>query len=106
MRYLIIIFLFLFTCLYSAPNVDRLINDVIIGEDKEAREKLPRLLDDYPNDGEVLFLKGILETDGSKSIEIYKKIYKYHKNHKKADEAVMRIGEYYYAIGYYVQASE
>ena len=104
MRHLI--FIFLSTYLYSAPNVDRLINDVIIGEDKEARDRLPMLLDDYPNDGEVLFLKGILETDGSKSIEIYKKIYKYHKNHKFADDAVMRIGEYYYASGLYIQSAE
>ena len=106
MRHLIFILLFLSSYLYSAPNVDRLINDVLIGKDQEAREKLPRLLDDYPNDGEVLFLKGVLESNGSKSIETYKKIYKYHKNHKYADDAVMRIGEYYYASGLYIQSAE
>ena len=92
--------------LYASPNVDRLINDVISGKDNEAKLKLSKLLDDYPNNGDVLFLKGILEVDGSKSIEIYKKIYKFHKNNKYADDAVMRIGEYYYVSGLYIQSAE
>jgi len=92
--------------LYGSPNVDKLINDVVLGKDEEARDKILILLDDYPNNGEVLFLQGLLEIDGLKSIDIYKKIYKYHKNNKYADDAVMRIGEYYYVSGLYIQAAE
>ena len=92
--------------LYASPNIDRLINDVVLGIDEEARNKISILIDDYPNDGNVLFLQGLLEQDGLKSIEIYKKIYKFHKNNRYADDAVMRIGEFYYVSGLYIQAAE
>ena len=106
MRVLIFILFFLVVFLDGSPNVDRLINNVLTGDNIEAKNKLPKLLDDYPNNPEVLFLNGILESNGSKSIEIYKRIYKHHKNNKYADDAVMRIGEYYYASGLYIQAAE
>jgi tetratricopeptide (TPR) repeat protein len=90
----------------ASPNVDRLIDNVINGNLNEAELKMSKLLYDYPNDAGVLFLQALLELNGPQSIEIYKKIYKLHKNNKYADDAIMKIGEYYYASGLYIQAAE
>ena len=95
-----------FILIQASPNVDRLIDNVIQGNTNEARIKMTRLLDDYPNDAGVLFLQAILELNGPESINIYKKIYKFHKNHKYTDDAIMKIAEYYYASGLYIQAAE
>ena len=92
--------------LIAAPNIDKYIDDVINGNDIEAKQKIYFLLDDYPNNADVLFLQALLITDGQEAIEIYKKIYKFHKNNKYADDAVMRIGEFYYVSGLYIQAAE
>ena len=103
---IIFIFLLLNFSLIAGPNLDRIISDVISGNDIEAKEKIQTLIDDYPNDGDVLFLQALLITDGYDAVEIYKKIYNRHKSNKYADDAVMKIGEYYYVSGLYIQAAE
>tara|TARA_Y100000741_G_scaffold362194_1_gene347507 strand:- start:559 stop:1341 length:783 start_codon:yes stop_codon:yes gene_type:complete len=59
-----------------------------------------------PDNPVYLYLRGLLEIDGSKSVLYYKKLYDLDPKHQFADDAAMKIGEYYYSIGYYVQASE
>tara|TARA_Y100000768_G_scaffold379445_1_gene355205 strand:+ start:1669 stop:2451 length:783 start_codon:yes stop_codon:yes gene_type:complete len=59
-----------------------------------------------PNNPVYLYLRGLIEVDGSKSIKYYKKLYDLDPKHDFADDAAMKIGEYYYSIGYYIQASE
>ena len=59
-----------------------------------------------PDNPVYLYLRGLIEVDGSKSIEYYKKLYNLNPRHEFADDAAMKIGEYYYSIGYYIQASE
>ena len=106
MKKIIFIFVFSFitSFLIAGPNLDRIIGDVISGNSLEAQQKIQSLLDDYPNNGDVLYLQALLISDGNDAIEIYKKIYKMHKNNKYADDAVMKIGEYYYVSGLYIQA--
>ena len=108
MKKIIFIFVFSFftSFLIAVPNLDGIIGDVISGNSLEAQQKIQALLDDYPNNGDVLYLQALLISDGNDALEIYKKIYKRHKNNKYADDAVMKIGEYYYVSGLYIQAAE
>ena len=53
-----------------------------------------------------MFLKGIMTTDGSKSIEIYKKILNNFPESRYASEAAVKIAEYYYSLGLYSQAGK
>ena len=53
-----------------------------------------------------LYLRGLIEIDGDKSMEYYKKIYSLDPRHEYADDATMKIGEYYYSKGLYVQSAD
>ena len=68
------------------------------------------LIDSYekivPNHPVYLYLRGLAETDGEKSVEFYKKLYSIDPNHEYADNAAMKIGEYYYSKGLYVKSAD
>jgi tetratricopeptide (TPR) repeat protein len=59
-----------------------------------------------PNNPIYLYLRGLIEFDGEKSMNFYKRLYSSDPNHEYADDAAMKIGEYYYSKGLYVQASD
>jgi len=59
-----------------------------------------------PNHPIYLYLRGLIELDGEKSVEFYKRLYSTDPNHEYADNAAMKIGEYYYSKGLYIQASD
>ena len=59
-----------------------------------------------PNHPIYLYLRGLIEIDGDKSVEYYKQLYSMDSNHEYADNAAMKIGEYYYSKGLYVQAAD
>ena len=59
-----------------------------------------------PNHPIYLYLRGLIELDGDKSVEFYKRLYSEDPNHEYADNAAMKIGEYYYSKGLYIQASD
>ena len=59
-----------------------------------------------PNHPVYLYLRGLIELDGEKSIDYYKRLYSLDPNHEYADNAAMKIGEYYYSKGLYIQASD
>ena len=99
-----VVFIFV-SLLFSNQDIDVLIEEVLIGNRKNAELKLSHLISTYPNDPNVMYLNGLLIVDGKESIAIYKKIISNHHTHKYADDAVMRIGEYYYAVGSYIQAA-
>lgn len=59
-----------------------------------------------PNHPVYLYLRGLIEIDGDKAIEYYKRLYSANPNSEYADNAAMKIGEYYYSKGLYVQAAD
>ncbi len=91
---------------WGQDNVDQHITDVQIGKIKAAKAALPALLADYPNHASVLFLSALLEEDGEKAKSQYQQLYKNHPNTEYSDEAVMKIAEFYYAAGLYIQSAE
>ena len=52
-----------------------------------------------------MYLKGLLETDGEQAMKIFSNLYNTHPTSDYGDDAVMKVAEYYYAAGLYVQAS-
>ena len=59
-----------------------------------------------PNNPIYLYLRGLIEFEGEKSMNFYKRLYSSDPNHEYADDAAMKIGEYYYSKGLYIQASD
>ena len=52
-----------------------------------------------------MYLKGLLETNGEEAKTIFAKLYNTYPTSEYGDDAVMKVSEYYYAAGLYVQAA-
>ena len=105
-------YFFLFLCCFSFVFVEDLkelrnyIEDIESGNMDVPYDLIYSYDKIIPNNPVYLYLRGLIEVDGSKSIGYYKKLYNLDPKHEFADDAAMKIGEYYYSIGYYIQASE
>ena len=105
MKHFLIIALFLYIC-YPQKLVDEYINQVILGKTSEALEQLPTYLSEYPNNPEVLYLSALLEIDGELAKEKFAQIYNNHQSSKYADKSVIKVSEYYYTAGLYLQSAD
>ena len=102
---IIYFFCTLLSCLVSQDHLDALIQDVLHGSRDSAAIYLPAIDQKYPNNPTVMFLKGLLETDGDEAMKIFSNLYNTHPTSDYGDDAVMKVAEYYYAAGLYVQAT-
>jgi tetratricopeptide (TPR) repeat protein len=96
----------IFSLTFTQDHIDELIQHVLHGVSDSAVLSLPTIEQDYPNNASVLFLKGLLATDGENAMAIFSKLYNTHPTSDYGDDAVMKVAEYYYAAGLYVQASD
>tara|TARA_B100000945_G_C20402501_1_gene608118 strand:+ start:422 stop:1261 length:840 start_codon:yes stop_codon:yes gene_type:complete len=103
---LIITFNLFFSLLFSIEELDNLINEALNGSIESVRIQFPIVEKKYPYDPNMLFLKGLIESDGEKAKNIFLNIYKNYPVSKYSDDAVMKVAEYYYASGLYVQSAE
>ena len=92
--------------LRSQDHIDALIQDVLHGSRDSAEKALPTIEQEYPNNPSVMYLKGLLETDGEEAMAIFSKLYDTHSTSDYGDDAVMKVAEYYYVAGLYVQAKD
>ena len=103
----LITFFNLFVCiLFSQEQLDRLIENVLSGSKDSARVYLPVMEKQYPYNPNMLFLKGLMTTDGEEAMRIFVELYNHHPSSKYGDDAVMKVAEYYYASGLYIQSAE
>ena len=58
------------------------------------------------NNKENDFLKGLIEFDGEKSKKYFENYYLNFPENKYADDSVVKVAEYYYSSGLYVQSSD
>lgn len=65
------------------------------GRAEEVRQEIPALLEKYPNDPGVLFLSAIVERDGSKAVQTYRRIVRDFPTSEWADDSQWRIVQYY-----------
>jgi len=104
MKYIFII-LILFSYSYSQKDIYTHIDNVKNGDPDKAFIALSDFLASSPNNPDVIFLDALLDADSEESIKKFKKIANNYSSSKYADESVMKIGEYYYSLGSYIQAS-
>ena len=91
---------------FAQSEIDKLIEEVYTGNIQNATDVLPQLKKKYPENPSLLFLDAMLDEDQNRAIKKYKQIYNLHKDSKYADDAVMKIAEFYYTNGSYVKSSE
>ncbi|RMF33256.1 MAG: hypothetical protein D6747_07315 [Chlorobiota bacterium] len=65
------------------------------GHADDVRRELPALVKEHPNDPGVLFLSAIVEPDGARAVEVYKRIVREYPASEWADDAQWRIVQYY-----------
>ena len=103
----LIVFLNIFiSFVLGKEHLDILINEVLKGEKDSALYYLPIVERQYPNNPKMLFLKGLMETDGIEAMQIFVELYRNHPTTIYADDAVMKVAEFYYASGLYIQSAE
>ena len=92
--------------LRSQDYIDSLIQDVLHGSRDSAEKALSTIEQEYPNNPSVMYLKGLLETDGEAAMAFFSNLYNTHPTSDYGDDAVMKVAEYYYVAGLYVQAAD
>ena len=103
----ILFYLFIvFTWGYSQSEVDDLIQEVYAGKTQNAIKAMPELKNEFSELPSLLFLDALIDKDIDRSIEKFKKFFKYYESSEYADDAIMKISEYYYTKGSYVQSSK
>jgi len=99
---LILIFI---SSLLSQDHIDVLINDVLSGSRDSAAIYLEVIEKKYPNNPKMLFLKGLMEPNGKDAMHIFADLYNMHPTSNYGDDAVMKVAEYYYSAGLYMQSA-
>jgi len=84
--------------------------DLLSWLEKHSKQELANRLDaikkKYPNSPVPLFLEAYTEENGDRAIDLYKQIIQRYPDSKFTDDALLRVAQYYYAIGSYVTARQ
>ena len=97
---------FITSLVFSQEHLDQLIQEVLNGSKDSAVIYLPKIEKRYPYNPNMLFLKGLMETNGEEAMKIFVELYNNHPTSEYGDDAVMKVAEYYYASGLYIQSAE
>jgi tetratricopeptide (TPR) repeat protein len=102
----IVILSLLFSQNIFSQDVDIIpyLKQIEAGNKKDVEEQLPSLISKNPNSPSVLFLEGVLTSDGEKALITFSKVLDKYPKSKYADAALYRIFSYYYAAGEYYNA--
>ncbi len=103
---LIVLLNILIASLFCQENLDILIKEVLSGTKDSAVIYLPMIEKRYPHNPKMLFLKGLMETNGDEAMQTFVELYNNHPTSEYGDDAVMKVAEFYYASGLYVQSAE
>ena len=91
--------------LLKAQNIDLYITLLEKGKISEVKENLPELIERYPRDPGIFFLKGLISSDADEALLNYQTLISEFPNSDYASLSQMKIGEYLFARGLYSQAS-
>ena len=99
------LFLIASTVFLKAQNIDLYITLLEKGKISEVKENLPELIERYPKDPGIFFLKGLVSNSADEALLNYETLIKEYPNSDYASLSEMKIGEYLFARGLYSQAS-
>lgn len=73
---------------------------------EELKNRLIAIKKKYPNSTVPLFLEAYIEENGDRAIELYKQFVEKYPGSKFTATALLKLGQYYYAIGSYIAARQ
>lgn len=82
-------------------GIAALLHAVERGRADSVRAQLAALAEARPRDPAVLYLLGVAESNGDKSLPYFQAIVENHPTSEWADDALLRLYQYYYAVGAY-----
>jgi tetratricopeptide (TPR) repeat protein len=90
----------------NEPDIQQRLEMIERGQVDAVRAELSSLITNYQNHPGVLYLQGVLTTDGSQATRIYQSIVDNFPKSEWADDALYKLYQYYYSIGLYKTAEQ
>jgi cell division septation protein DedD len=88
------------------PDILKRLDLIEKGQADVVKAELPTLMTNFQNHPGVLYLQGVLTTDGTDASKIYQSIVDNFPRSEWADDALFRLYQYYYSIGLYKTADQ
>jgi cell division protein FtsN len=88
------------------PDVRRRLEMIERGQGQMVEAELQQLMTTYQNNPGVMFLQGVLTTDGTEAAKIYQSIVDNFPKSEWADDALFRLYQYYASVGLYKTAEQ
>ena len=85
---LLIFTLIVSSILFSQSEIDEMIEEVYAGKTSSAFEQMPRMKREFSDIPSLLFLDALIDQDIDRSIEKFKKFFKYYESSEYADDAI------------------
>jgi hypothetical protein len=83
------------------PDIVNYLRQIEKGNKEQAEHDLDGLKEKFPGSPSVLFLEGVLSSDGQQAVAIYSYLLGNFPQSRYADASLYRLCAYYYAIGKY-----
>lgn len=85
----------------SGPEIGKYLTMVNSGKADDVKREIPMLLSQYPNNPGVLYLQGLVTSEGADAVRIYQSVVDNFPRSEWADDALYKVYQYYYALGLY-----
>lgn len=90
----------------SGPDIQKRLEMIEKGQVEQVKAELPTLLTNYQNNPGVMYLQGVLTSDGTEAAKIFQSIVDNFPKSEWADDALYKLYQYYYSIGLYKTADQ
>ncbi len=88
------------------PDILKRLELIEKGQAEVIRAELPTLMTNFQNHPGVLYLQGVLTTDGAEASKIFQSIVDNFPKSEWADDALFKLYQYYYSVGLYKTADQ
>lgn len=88
------------------PDIQRRLEMIERGQVEAVNAELPQLMTTYQNNPGVMYLQGVLSTDGTEAAKIYQSIVDNFPKSEWADDALYKLYQYYSSVGLYKTAEQ
>ncbi len=90
----------------GGPDIQKRLEMIEKGQVEQVKAELPTLLTNYQNNPGVMYLQGVLTSDGTEAVKIFQSIVDNFPKSEWADDALYKLYQYYYSIGLYKTADQ
>ena len=90
----------------SGPDIQKRLEMIEKGQVEQVKAELPTLLTNYQNNPGVMYLQGVLTSDGTEAVKIFQSVVDNFPKSEWADDALYKLYQYYYSIGLYKTADQ